>query len=59
MAKKRKSDEMFIAGTNEDAPLHDEILDNPVAEEKLNRIARKRALAQGLSKKLVKELYGD
>ncbi len=56
MAKKRKSDELFVSGTNKDAPLHDEILDNPKAEKKLNRLAVKRALARGVDKKLAKEL---
>ncbi len=57
MAKKRKSDELFVSG-NKDAPLHDEILDNPKAEKKLNRLAVKRAIARGVDKKLAKELYG-
>ncbi len=58
MAKKRKSDEMFIAGTNEDAALHDEILDDPESEREANELAVKRAIDRGMDKKLAEELYG-
>ncbi len=44
MAKKITSDEMRIDGTNEDAALHDEILDNPAADKALAKEAIKRAM---------------
>ena len=58
MAKKRESDELFIAGTNDDAALHDEILDDPESEREANKLAVKRAIDDGMDPKLAKELYG-
>jgi len=58
MAKKITSNEMRIAGTNEDAALHDEILDDPESEREANKLAVKRAIDDGMDPKLAKELYG-
>ena len=53
-----QADELFIAGTNEDAALHDEILDDPESEREANELAVKRMIAQGMDPKLAVELYG-
>jgi len=42
----------------DDAPIHDEILDNPVADEALAKIAIQRAMEEeGLTREEAEELY--
>ena len=58
---KPKSDEGFIEtgdGERDDVAFHDAILDNPEAEARLARIARKRAVDGGMDPKTASQMYG-
>lgn len=60
MAKKG-SRELFTQdeeGRITDAPLHDEILDNPQADELIAAQAIERAIQRGMSRSDAEEVYG-
>lgn len=53
------SNEMFVSGSNPktDAPLHNEILDNPEADAKLAKAAPKLAAKLGLTERQIAALF--
>ncbi|HYW02913.1 MAG TPA: hypothetical protein VFA86_03140 [Gammaproteobacteria bacterium] len=53
------SNELYtiVNGRKTDAPLHEEILDNPEADRLLSEMAVQRAIEDGLSEEVARELY--
>ena len=55
----RKSDEFYIDGTDEDAPLHDPILNNPEADAATRLATARRVMEDhGFTAEQVAKLYG-
>lgn len=47
-----------VDGKKVDAPMHEDMLDNPGADRELSELAVKRAIAGGMDPKEARELYG-